>query len=131
MPSVRSSPRGDARGPGGGAVPGGARRRRRRAAELPALHPRMDPSRAAVTPEDQMHRLSIVITALTTLVGPGLAQSANPKRPGTTVIVYDDFHKPGGYTLADYEAKWAILTLGEMAVEDTRQCDNYVFSISA
>src|SRR5712692_3700262 len=57
--------------------------------------------------EDQMQRLSIVITALTTLVGPSLAQSANPKRPGTTVIVYDDFHKPGGYTLADYDAKWS------------------------
>jgi len=37
--------------------------------------------------EDLMQRLSIVITALTTLVGPSLAQSANPKRPGTTVIV--------------------------------------------
>ena len=78
-----------------------------------------------------MQRLSIVITALTTLVGPGLAQSANPKRPGTTVIVYDDFHKPGGYTLADYDAKWSILTLGEMAVEDTRQFDNHSLSISA
>src|SRR2546425_8779876 len=75
--------------------------------------------------------LSIVITALTTLVGPGLAQSANPKRPGTTVIVYDDFHKPGGYTLADYDAKWSILTLGEMAVEDTRQFDTHSLSISA
>src|SRR5258708_14517006 len=78
-----------------------------------------------------MQRLAIVITALTTLVGPGLAQSANPKRPGTTVIVYDDFHRPGGYTLADYDAKWSILTLGEMAVEDTRQFDNHSLSISA
>ena len=78
-----------------------------------------------------MQRLSIVITALTTLVGPSLAHSANPKRPGTTVIVYDDFHKPGGYTLADYDAKWSILTLGEMAVEDTRQFDNHSLSISA
>src|SRR5258708_27942114 len=81
--------------------------------------------------EDQMQRLSIVITALTTLVGPSLAQSANPQRPGTTVIVYDDFHKPGGYTLADYDAKWSILMLGEMAVEDTRQFDNHSPSISA
>ncbi len=78
-----------------------------------------------------MQRLSIVITALTTLVGPSLAQSANPKRPGTTVIVYDDFHKPGGYTLADYDAKWSILTLGEMAVEDTRRFDNHSLSIFA
>src|SRR3989441_10543147 len=75
--------------------------------------------------------LSIVITALTTLVGPGLAQSANPKRPGTTVIVYDDFHKPGGYTLADYDAKWALPTLGEMAVDDTRQFDNHSLSVFA
>jgi Family of unknown function (DUF6081) len=98
-----------------------------------------------------MHRLLIVITALTTLVaacgedtvpsalddpnaavvGPSLTQNANPKRPGTTVIVYDDFHKPGGYTLADYDAKWSILTLGEMAIEDTRQFDNRTLSISA
>ncbi len=78
-----------------------------------------------------MQRLSIVITALMTLVGPSLAQSANPKRPGTSVIVYDDFHKAGGYTLADYDAKWSILTLGEMAVEDTRQFDNHSLSISA
>src|SRR5260370_36490478 len=68
--------------------------------------------------------LSIVITALTTLVGPGLAQSANPKRPGTTVIVYDDFHKPGGDTLADYDAKWSILPLGQTAAQENRQFRN-------
>jgi len=45
--------------------------------------------------------------------------------------VYDDFHKPGGYTLADYDAKWSVLTLGEMATEDTRQFDNHTFLISA
>ncbi len=50
---------------------------------------------------------------------------------GTTVIVYDGFEKPGGYTLADYEAKWSPQTLGEMAVEDTRQFDNQTFSLSA
>src|SRR5260370_28836309 len=38
------------------------------------------------------------------VVGPSLAQHATRKRPGTTVIVYDDFHKLGGYTLADYSA---------------------------
>ena len=98
-----------------------------------------------------MQRLSIVITALTTLVaacgedkvpsalgdpnaavvGPSLTQNPNPKRPGTTVIVYDDFHKPGGYTLADYNTKWTTFTLGEMALADTRQFDNHTFSISA
>ena len=48
-----------------------------------------------------------------------------------TVIVYDGFDKPGRYTLADYEAKWSPQTLGEMAVEDTRQFDNQTFSLSA
>jgi Family of unknown function (DUF6081) len=57
--------------------------------------------------------------------------NANPQRPDSTVIVYDDFHKPGGYTLADYNAKWSVLTLGEMAIEDTRQFDNHTLSISA
>src|SRR5712691_10620934 len=86
-----------------------------------------------------MQRLLVVITALSTLVaacgdhtvpsapgGPSAAvvaastaQDANRRRPGTTVIVYDDFHKPGGYTL------------GEMAIEDTRRFDNHTFSISA
>jgi uncharacterized protein DUF6081 len=48
-----------------------------------------------------------------------------------TVTVYDDFHKPGGYTLADYDAKWSINTLGEMAIEDTRRFDNHTLAISA
>ncbi|HYS00680.1 MAG TPA: DUF6081 family protein, partial [Gemmatimonadales bacterium] len=98
-----------------------------------------------------MHRLLITTSALTALlaacsehtaptavggpsaavVGPSLAQNPNPKRPGTTVIVYDDFHKPDGYTLADYNAKWTTFTLGEMAIADTRRFDNHTFSISA
>lgn len=47
------------------------------------------------------------------------------------VTVYDDFQKPGGYALADYEAKWSINMLGEMAIADTRQFDNHSFLISA
>src|SRR5690348_2027129 len=98
-----------------------------------------------------MHRLLIVITALTTLVaacgedtvpsalddpnaavvGPSLTQNANPKRPGTTVIVYDDFHAAGGYTLADYDAKWTTFMVGEMAIDDTRRFDNRTLAISA
>src|SRR5258708_31381698 len=70
-----------------------------------------------------MQRLSRVIIAVPTLVA--------AKRPGKTVIVYDDFHKSGGYTLADYNAKWSILALGEMAIEDSRRFDNHSFSISA
>ena len=38
-------------------------------------------------------------------------------RPDTTVIVYDTFQKSGGYTLADYDAKWSTgFGLGEMAL---------------
>lgn len=48
-----------------------------------------------------------------------------------TVIVYDDFHKPGGYARTDYDAKWSINMLGDMAVEDTRQFDNHSLAISA
>jgi hypothetical protein len=48
-----------------------------------------------------------------------------------TVIVYDDFQKPGGYTQADYLAKWSVFMLGEMAVKDTRTFDNHSLSISA
>jgi hypothetical protein len=98
-----------------------------------------------------MHRLRIVSAALVALFaacgehaapsavsGPRaavadsrLSPKATPERPGTTVIVYDDFHKPGGYTLADYNAKWTTLTLGEMAISDTRRFNNRTFSISA
>ena len=52
-------------------------------------------------------------------------------RSGTTVIVYDDFHTPGGYTFADYDAKWSINTLGEIATADTRQFDNHSLAIAA
>lgn len=48
-----------------------------------------------------------------------------------TRIVYEDFHKSGGYTRADYDAKWTTFMLGDMAVDDTRQFDNQSFSISA
>ena len=48
-----------------------------------------------------------------------------------TVIVYDDFQKPGGYTVADYDAKWSVNILGEMGIADTRRFDNHSFSISA
>ena len=42
------------------------------------------------------------------VAGTRVAPVANPNRPGTTVIVYDNFQKSGGYTLADYSAKWTI-----------------------
>jgi hypothetical protein len=38
-----------------------------------------------------------------------------------TSILYDDFEKPGGYTLADYATKWSNpFGLGDMAINDTR-----------
>jgi len=52
-----------------------------------------------------------------------------------TVIVYDDFESPDGYTLDDYLAKWSNpYGLGEMdpsAHGDTRTFENGQFSISA
>jgi hypothetical protein len=76
-------------------------------------------------------------TVLSNVEGPRAAvadinasEDANTKRPGTTVIVYDNFQKPGGYTLADYNEKWSV-SLGEMVIADTRRFDNHTFSISA
>jgi hypothetical protein len=46
-------------------------------------------------------------------------------------IVYEDFHDLGGYTLANYNAKWSIFALGEMEIEESRQFDNHGLSISA
>lgn len=62
------------------------------------------------------------------------AVAANAASPGTTVLKYDTFSSdaPGGYTLADYEAKWSNpYTLLDMAVApgDTRQFDNRSFYI--
>ncbi len=77
-------------------------------------------------------------TVLSNVDGPRAAvadingsDDANTKRPGTTVIVYDNFQKSGGYTLADYSAKWNPVVLGEMAIQDTRRFDNSSFSLSA
>jgi hypothetical protein len=58
-----------------------------------------------------------------------LAQESDGR---TSVISYDNFEKSGGYTLADYQAKWAnIYGLGEMAVHDTRTFAEGRFSVSA
>jgi hypothetical protein len=46
-------------------------------------------------------------------------------------MVYDDFHKPGGYRPADYDAKWTTFMAGEMAIEDTRRFANRTLAISA
>jgi len=50
----------------------------------------------------------------------------------TQTILYDTFEKAGGYTLADYQAKWANpYGLGEMDNVDTRSFDGGAFSVSA
>src|SRR6476620_4012920 len=51
--------------------------------------------------------------------------------PAATVV-YDDFEKVGGYTLADYAAKWSNpYGLGEMGVADTRSFASGGFFVGA
>jgi hypothetical protein len=65
------------------------------------------------------------------LLGWGASVSP-PPQPKTTVVVYDDFEKPGGYTMADYSQKWSNkFGPGEMAVRDTRTFHDGVFSVDA
>ena len=46
--------------------------------------------------------------------------------------MYDNFEKPGGYTLADYFQKWSNkLGPGEMAVRETRKFDGGQFFVDA
>jgi hypothetical protein len=50
----------------------------------------------------------------------------------TTTVIYDSFSKPGGYTLADYGAKWSnIYGPLEMANSDTRSFAGNAFHVSA
>ena len=50
----------------------------------------------------------------------------------TAVITYDNFEKPGGYTMADYFQKWSNkLGPGEMAVRETRKFDGGEFFVDA
>ncbi len=47
-------------------------------------------------------------------------------------VVYDNFQKSGGYTLADYLQKWSNpYGLGEMALNDTRNFSGGSFNVSA
>ena len=60
-----------------------------------------------------------------------LAASAAHAGGDRTVIVYDSFSKPGGYTIVDYSMKWVnIYGLGEMASTggDTRSFAGGKFS---
>ena len=52
--------------------------------------------------------------------------------PRTTVVMYDSFEKPGGYTLRDYLEKWSNkFGPGEMAIRETRSFHGGVFSVDA
>ena len=85
-----------------------------------------------------MHRNVVVsgVLALAVLIlppaGTGGPTAAGAEKPRTTVVTYDNFEKPGGYTLADYFQKWSNkLGPGEMAVRETRRFDGGVFSVDA
>lgn len=72
--------------------------------------------------------LTGVLAAGLTVLGIPTSSAA----PITTVEVYDDFDKPGGYTLLDYTAKWLNkYGIGEMAFGDTRRFENGAFDIRA
>lgn len=61
-----------------------------------------------------------------------LAGGATHAERDRTVIVYDSFSKPGGYTLADYYGKWSNpYGPGEMANVDTRSFAGGKLSVSA
>lgn len=77
--------------------------------------------------------LSLVAAAVPTLVLSGGATLASPPESAhVTVEVYDSFQKPGGYTMADYAAKWTNpYGPGEMALDDTRSFGGNAFNVSA
>jgi hypothetical protein len=77
--------------------------------------------------------LAATVLAAAPLVSHAGGASASAAGPATsTVVVYDSFSKPGGYTLADYAAKWSNpYGLGEMALADTRSFAGSRFQISA
>ena len=79
--------------------------------------------------------LAAILLGLTGLIlaptGTGALPSAAAE-PRKTVVMYDDFEKPGGYTLADYYQKWQNkFGPGDMAIKDTRSFKDGVFSVGA
>jgi len=77
-----------------------------------------------------------IAAALLALTGLSLSP-AGTARPASaesrkTVVMYDNFEKPGGYTLADYYQKWQNkFGPGDMAVKETRSFKDGVFSVAA
>jgi hypothetical protein len=69
-----------------------------------------------------------LLVGTSAMVGPTALAAAH----STTVVQYDNFAKPGGYTLADYDAKWNNLYGPlEMTNHDTRQFAGNAFHVSA
>jgi hypothetical protein len=72
------------------------------------------------------------LTALSLLPATTAATASAAAEPRKTVVMYDNFEKPGGYTLADYYQKWQTkFGPGDMAVKDTRSFKDGVFSVAA
>ena len=71
--------------------------------------------------------------AMVGVLSAGTAAATTTKaKPTTTTIVYDSFRSKGGYSLQDYEQRWANgFGLGEMALNDTRSFSGGRLSISA
>src|SRR5438093_11413160 len=83
-----------------------------------------------------MHRKNVVVAGVLALAAlalsparSGAATATAADSPRTTVVTYDDFEKPGGYTLADYFQKWSNkFGPAEMALQETRSLESGVFS---
>lgn len=74
----------------------------------------------------------VVGLVVTLLVLPQPVTAARPPSTTVTVIEYDTFQKTGGYTIADYFAKWSNrYGPGEMAIRETRAFDNETFFVDA
>jgi hypothetical protein len=71
------------------------------------------------------------VIGLVGVVSAGTA-TASAGRSKTTTVVYDSFQQRGGYTMADYQARWSnSFGLGEMALEDTRSFAGGRLSVEA
>ena len=77
---------------------------------------------------------TVLMVAAAVVTAAGAAVTVSTASPTTTVLRYDTFSSdaPGGYTLADYQAKWSNpYGMLDMAVApgDTRRFDNKSFFI--
>ena len=74
----------------------------------------------------------VTLTALTLSPARTGATTSAAAEPRTTVVMYDNFQKPGGYTIVDYLQKWQNkFGPGEMAGKETRSFKGGGFSVEA